>query len=153
MKTVHLPSRETLQDRLEYNPITGELVWRKSGKVAGCKSHGYIVIRIDGTLYRAHRLIWKMMTGEEPDIVDHKNRVRDDNRWSNLFNGTSTDNNHNLPLLSSNKSGVKGVSWDSNRGKWAACISVNNKTIHLGRFDSLTDAAIARKNGEEKYWR
>lgn len=152
MRTIHLPPREVLEEKLYYLPTTGELLWKKTGKVAGCKSHGYIVVRIDGTLYRAHRLIWKMMTGEEPEIIDHKNRVRDDNGWGNLISGTQTQNNHNLPKLATNRSGVVGVSWDSSRGKWAACISVNNRTIHLGRFDSLSGAAVARNRGEKEYW-
>ena len=37
-----------------------------------------------------------------------------------------------------------GVSWDTERNKWSACVGINNKTIPLGRFDRELDAALAR---------
>jgi hypothetical protein len=38
------------------------------------------------------------------------------------------------------------------KGKYEAYINVNNKKINLGRFSTLEQATIARKNGEQKYW-
>lgn len=38
-------------------------------------SAGHMQSRIDGVLYLAHRIIWKMMTGKDPDrLVDHRDR-------------------------------------------------------------------------------
>ena len=51
-----------------------------------------------------------------------------------------------------NKSGIRGVSWDSSRSKWAACITFKRKTIHLGRFDNKMDAINARNKAEKKYF-
>jgi len=36
------------------------------------------------------------MTGSTPDVIDHKNRKRSDNRWLNLRNGTQKANMQNL---------------------------------------------------------
>lgn len=52
-----------------------------------------------------------------------------------------------------NTSGVKGVSWDKNKKKWIASLAIKGKTIYLGRYDRLEDAAKARKAGEEKYFK
>lgn len=51
-----------------------------------------------------------------------------------------------------NKSGVTGVYWDKRRRKWAASIKVKRKSHHLGYFDSLEDAAEARRQGEIDYF-
>lgn len=50
-----------------------------------------------------------------------------------------------------NTSGYKGVSWDISRKKWCVHISVHNKRIFIGRYNSLDDAVNARKDAEEKY--
>lgn len=51
-----------------------------------------------------------------------------------------------------NKTGVKGVSYMKNKGKYRACIQFKGKSIHLGVFDTIEEAAEARKKGEEKYF-
>lgn len=51
-----------------------------------------------------------------------------------------------------NTSGCRGVTWDKSRCKWTVSISVNKKTINLGRFDYLEDAIEARKKAEDYYW-
>ena len=61
-----MTSRCLIDDYLEYNKETGELFWKKRasyktkiGTEAGSVSdHGYIVIRLKGKLYYAHRLAW-----------------------------------------------------------------------------------------------
>lgn len=52
-----------------------------------------------------------------------------------------------------NTSGIKGVNWHKGSGKWAARICFQKKSIHLGYYDNLIDAAEARKMGEEKYFK
>jgi hypothetical protein len=48
---------------------------------------------------------------------------------------------HNKRIQINNKSGYKGVCWDKLRKKWKVTISLNDKTINLGRFDDITEAA------------
>jgi hypothetical protein len=88
-----LPSLSALRSRLSYDPLTGILRWneagrgRRVGKIAGSKTAaGYWQVCTLGGVWRAHRVIWKMMTGKDPGHreVDHKNRKRLDNRWKNL---------------------------------------------------------------------
>lgn len=40
-------------------------------------------------------------------------------------------------------SGYFGVSFDKARNKWHSSIFINGKTVHIGRFDSAKEAAIA----------
>lgn len=87
-------SHERLLTVLEYSPDTGLFHWKVSlnhngyaGEEAGhiCKERGYVVIGIDGHHYVGHRLAYFYMTKEWPKILmDHKNRIRHDNRWFNI---------------------------------------------------------------------
>jgi hypothetical protein len=65
-----------------------------------------------------------------------------------LFDGTNIDNLTNKPL-STNTSGIRGVSYDKSRQKWSASIIFAGKTYNLGRFDSLKKAAEARREAEQ----
>lgn len=49
----------------------------------------------------------------------------------------------------SNKSGVKGVSKDSN-GKWHAYIGIDGRLHSLGRFEALDEAAATRVAAERE---
>lgn len=49
-----------------------------------------------------------------------------------------------------NTSGVKGVY--HYRGKWRAYITFKRKRHYLGTFETIQEAAEARKNGEKKYY-
>lgn len=50
----------------------------------------------------------------------------------------------------SNTSGIKGVTWDKAREKWAAQIRFKGKNYHLGRYNRIEDAAEIRRIAEEK---
>ncbi|HJB28112.1 MAG TPA: AP2 domain-containing protein [Candidatus Blautia faecavium] len=55
-------------------------------------------------------------------------------------------------INNNNTSGVRGVSYRKNRGKWRAYIKIKRKNIHLGNFDTKEDAIAARKAAEEKWF-
>ena len=52
-----------------------------------------------------------------------------------------------------NTSGVKGVSWDSSRGKWRAQITFKRKNYGLGSYSTKEEAIRARKEAEEKLFK
>ena len=143
-----------------YNPLSGVFTRvvsnhnkYKVGSIAGTlDGHtGYIRIRINGKGYYAHRLAFLYMTGSMPKIVDHDNRVRDDNRWENLNNGTYVDNARNQPISSRNTSNTTGVSWNKKRCRWHSRIGLDGNNKHLGFFIDYSDAVSARKNAEVLY--
>lgn len=96
-------TQDRLRELLHYDPDTGiftRLVstgWRgKVGDVAGYKNpDGYLVIMIDYKLYLAHRLAWLYTYGRFPEVTDHINGVRDDNRIVNLREVTNWENAQN----------------------------------------------------------
>lgn len=149
-----------LREALVYDPETGLFSWRpKPGKTkherawntryAGSEAGatnavGYRQVQIDGRIYLAHRLAWLYMTGEWPtDDIDHQDRVRTNNQWSNLRAATRTQNNGNAALRRDNTSGVKGVYWHQGKGKWHARIKCSGIDLSLGYHSSLRAAAAA----------
>lgn len=76
-------------------------------------------------------------------FVDHKNGNRLDNRKSNLRICTKRENAYNVGLVSSNKSGYRGVSFDSRSGRWRARIRTVVAYKSLGYFSTAQGAAEA----------
>jgi len=150
---------DRLRDLLEYNPETGEFFWKISrstvtvGDTAGSVyPNGYRYIQIDGLDYRAGRLAWFFVTGEDPvEFVDHRDGVRDNNRFGNLRLASNSLNQANAKW-STNTSGIKGVRWQPTRGKWIAVITVNGRAKNLGRFASIVDAAKAYRAAAVDAW-
>jgi hypothetical protein len=148
-----------LRELLDYDPDTGVFIRRvgvkgySAGSVAGCVNKlGYVQVRIDGTMYYAHRLAYLYMTGEWPaEQIDHRDTVRTNNAWANLRAATSSQNKMNSRRRRDNSSGVKGVMFDKSRGMWRAEIEHRGRRLHLGRFSSKSDAAKARRAAEIKY--
>lgn len=151
---IHVPTRSELENLLDYNPWTGSLFWRRgklSGKLAGTisvgrpdKSNRYLRVGIKTDKrrqYPAHRLIWMIMTGDQPpDVIDHRDGNPLNLRWDNLREATNGQNIQNSKLRKDNKSGVKGVCWEPDRRKWVAIISVDGRHIRLGRFNTVSEA-------------
>lgn len=54
---------------------------------------------------------------------------------------------------SNNTSGYKGVSFVKSKNKYRAYITLRQKQISLGLYNTAEEAAIARKKGEEKYFK
>ena len=152
---------EHLRSVLHYEPETGIFTRKvrtansvKVGDIAGGPdSDGYLRIKVQSRKYQAHRLAWLYVYGVWPkDQLDHVNRVRTDNRISNLREATVKQNNQNKSKSSNNTSGHSGVSWYKRDSKWQAQITHNQKQIHLGYFNILEEAVAARKAAEKLYW-
>ncbi len=152
---------ERLREALSYDPLTG--IWTRrittssnarAGAIAGCLTPiGYLVIRLDGRLYASHRLAWLWMTGVWPSsALDHKDLNKSNNKWDNLRESTMSQNLANTRRRSDNTSGVKGVTWFKERGKWMAKIQVQGKFHTIGYFDDLEIAAAAYAEAAKRYF-
>ena len=97
--------------------------------------------------HKIHRLVARQFI---PNInnnicVDHINNDKLDNTVSNLRWVSYQQNNFNSQLSSKNTSGIKGVYFYKNYQKWQVRIRFNNKLIHLGYYDNIEDAKLARQ--------
>ena len=51
-----------------------------------------------------------------------------------------------------NKTGVKGVWYNEKRGKYEAYIYLRGNKIHLGHYNTLSEASAEREKAEDKYF-
>lgn len=162
-----LPSLEILSAFLHYNPETGQFHWRNPGQemftslkawrawtvkhagkpAGGVGNHGYARFMVAGQRMLAHRVAYFMMHGIQPDIMDHINGDRTDNRIANLRPATAQANALNGKIRESSKSGVPGVTLTN--GKWQAYIRADNRLVHLGFFVDRDEAIAVRKAAEQ----
>lgn len=161
-------THELLTSLLEYDPETGQLFWRErpltmfkssgahtawnrryAGQETFTSTHreGYLRGNLLGEPWLAHRTVWWLITAEWPWVVDHINGNKADNRIANLRNGPPKLNARNRPLHKKNTSGVSGVWYNARTSKWQTTISGD----FLGNFDTLEEAAVARKAAETQY--
>lgn len=122
-------------------------------------SDGYVETRFleqnNNKRIKLHRLIMGVADEDWRTVqVDHIHgkESRFDNRKANLRIATISQNGMNVGVRQNNTSGVTGVTWQKNRGKWRVRIRVNQKEIYLGEFKDFEDAVNARKEAEEKYF-
>lgn len=162
---------------LRYDPATGKLFWRDrpvsmfadlgfrpahaaalwNSKWAGkeaftAMSQGYHVGAIFRHLFKAHRVAWAIVHGSWPsDHIDHISGNRADNRIGNLRDVPNVENHRNESRSKNNTSGVNGVCWDRQTGRWRAGIKVNYRHVCLGRYDDIADAIAARRKANRRY--
>lgn len=146
------PTADQVRELLHYDPQSGKFTWRlapsnniRSGSMAGTPDNqGYIMIRVMGGRYKAHRLAWLYMSGEWPVTdVDHRDGDRGNNRWLNLRQATESQNMANSKIKKNNTSGYKGVFFDRRKGSWCARITVQRRKIYIGSYKSAAEAGAA----------
>jgi hypothetical protein len=151
---------EDMKEGLSYNQVTGHFAWVfdhqhiRSGERAGFLSQdGYWVIKWNDKSYKAHRIAWAWVHGDNGSQIDHINGVRWDNRINNLRLASNSQNCMNRRKSISNTSGFKGVT-KSNQGGlkvWHARIKIKGVSISLGHFRTPEEASYAYQNASVKY--
>jgi len=99
-----MTDEEFIRFHLRANFKTGKLYWKhaKQGRklawpAGNVNGAGYMQIRIQGTSYQQHRVIWFFAYAEWPKTnLDHINGVKSDNRLENLRECSNSTNSHNV---------------------------------------------------------
>lgn len=151
MQTTQL-TRQRLLEVLAYDAASGRFTWLQPssprvfiGSPAGTlhKGSGYRRLMVDRRKYQEHRLVWLAATGDfPPNLIDHINGVKNDNRIANLRLATRKQNNENVKLRVDNTSGFKGATRKPD-GRWEAQIQTNKTKMYLGLFDTPEAAHAA----------
>lgn len=152
-------TQERLKELFRYDPMTGlftRLVsvgtTAKDGSVVRNKRpNQYIRIMIDGIHYRGNRLAWLYMTGVWPSHkIDHRNAIRDDDRFENLRDVTQQINCENHRSANGSKKLLIGVSLEKSTGRFKSQIMSNGVNFHLGRFNTEQQAHSAYIEAKRK---
>lgn len=150
-----------IRERLEYNPLTGDLTWKfrhsgdrdwsyfnetKAGKAAGgvaVQKCGYVLHRLtiqhgsEKVALVAARVCWFLHTGSWPRYtIDHINRNSLDHRIENLRDVPTKQNNENKGLYKGNV--FQGVT--KKDGRYWARVTKDGKTYRLGYYDTPQEA-------------
>lgn len=147
-----------LKDVLQYDPESGVFTWsscrrnhiNKGAVAGGVNQEGYVEIKIFQRRYKAHRLAWFYMTGQWPEVIDHINRKRDDNRFCNLRDCSIQQNSCNTGLSDRNTSGYRGVSKHKQSGKWKVDVKVKGKKLFFGLFEDIELAGLVAEEARSK---
>lgn len=136
---------EHIGEWLSYDAESGELTWIQSrrkgwvGKPVRGLNNGYFSLFFEGKKYEAHRVAWFLHYGEQPpELIDHINEVRNDNRADNLRSASKS-------LNGLNSSKAKGYYFYKRRGTW--CSVIAGKTI--GYYRTSEEARSAYVEAKE----
>ena len=112
-----LPDNDVLKEYFHYDD--GNLIWKKEtgkqpkkGSLVGCLSSqgGYYQVGFKGKKYRLHRIVYKLMTGDDPGVlyVDHIDGDRANNRIENLQLVTPQQNTHKSKAIKGQLKSING---------------------------------------------
>lgn len=154
-------THEYLKNILKYNPNTGDWIWLitknnnsalKNQKAGTINSVGYRVICIDKKFYLSSRLAWFYMTGKWPlKQMDHKDTNRSNDIWDNLRLATNGQNTCNQKIRIDNKTGTKGVFFRKDTKKYSVRVTIDNKKINLGCYNTLEEARAVRQKAANNF--
>lgn len=123
-----------------YDSLSGDLWTPCRGRLVRTKtSNGYYHAKFHGKRRRAHRIAWWVVHGVWPNIIDHKNRNRLDNRLENIQDGTTRTNGWNRTHQSPHGVGV--VFYPHLKSTpFRAKAFVGGKDRHIGYFATAAEA-------------
>jgi len=103
-------------------------------------------------LYYVHRIIFYIKHGflDDDKVIDHINGNPLDNRIKNLRQVTTSQNCFNSKTNKKNKLKCKNVYLAKN-GTYFVRITINKKSIYIGKFNTLKEAKKAAKEARIKH--
>lgn len=145
MKLIPLSQgRFAMVDDRDFEELS-ELKWSCSGK----KTRPYAAAYSDGEWLYMHRVVAKPEAGM---FVDHRDGDTLNNQRSNLRCCQHRQNIRNSKISKRNKTGFKGVSFNTQKNRFVAHIKVNYRSKYLGYFNNARDAAAAYNRAAMKWF-
>jgi hypothetical protein len=100
---------------------------------------GYVIRYADKVIKLHHAIIGKIPIGM---VIDHVNRDTLDNRLSNLRLIPKAGNAQNRNAHKNNVTGLRGVHFRKDTGKFLAHVRMNGINIRLGYYATANDAYV-----------
>lgn len=136
-----------IQTNKGINIIVDKIYWHKLMEYKwSINGNQYVGGRCNKKIINMHQYIYELHHGNIPELIDHVNKNKLDNRIENLAEKTSSHNNHNRTKLKNASSKYYGVSYGKANKTWQSEITKDGKRYYLGRHKNEIDAAIAYNN-------
>jgi len=127
------------EDKREKKPDRWkELKGRKVGgylQIVLYLTSGKREVKVHRLVYLAYNPDWDIWDSGINNLIDHRDRIRTNNKIKNLQQVTAQQNNFNTS--------AKGYTFNKKSGKYHAQIGFDRKTIHLGDYDTPEEAREA----------
>lgn len=138
-------------DFVRYDNSNGNLYWKALTKGSNAKvgdecgngskrRDGYKQFQFKGKKYLTHRVVYFIITGKLPIMIDHIDGDRSNNVFSNLREADNSRNRMNSKIAKNNTSGVKGVLFHKSKNRWVSSIKKQGKLVHSRVFKTLDEA-------------
>ena len=150
-------TQKLLQELFDYQD--GKLFWKKSrgnvkaGQVAGHLNEkiGYYRLTLFKKVYMVHRIIFMYHNGYMPEIIDHADNNKLNNKIENLRQASRSANMLNSKLHKTNSSGVKNVHWNNADKRWIVMVRKNKERTYLGSYEDLELADLIATEARDLY--
>jgi len=148
-----------LKELFKYD-ATGTFVRRSNGKIIApnlSKGQRYPRISVNGKPRSLHRIVFCWHHGYYPEVIDHINNDRLDNRIENLRETTQANNCLNRKHNKNSKSPYKNVycnTYGTISGPielWVVNVTINGKRTYFGSYDDIEFANLVAIEVRDKY--
>lgn len=150
--------KQWVEDHFTYDPLTGVVSYklrdfgnnptprqkqwntRFANKPAGYFNGNYFKVSLSGKSLYVHQVAFAIMAGYIPLEIEHQDKNKTNNIWTNLRDALSHSNNSsNVNKRVTNKSGFKGVSWAKRNNCWR--MDIQSKGIKYYSYHSTPEEA------------
>jgi len=107
-------------------------------------NNGYASTHLWGKRHTYHRLLYYAYTGKQPNMIDHKDKNRLNNRINNLREANNHINQNNQKIS------TQGISKKSS-GYWGVRVCYNKERLYLGTYPTEQSAIKARNKFIEEH--
>ena len=149
MKTNKLAEEKCLiadKKGFKYDVETGN-IFNISGNKINPNKEGYVYLtyRIDNKCYtlQGHHYAFYKVYGYVPEIIDHIDRNKSNNKINNLRSVSLNENQWNR--------NPKGYFLVKNKNLYKSQITINNKQIYLGYYKTEDEAKTAYQDAKKIY--
>lgn len=148
-----------LKNLFNYDP-SGTFIRRSTGKIVPkilAKGQRYLRVFVKGKARSLHRVIFCWHHGYFPDVIDHINNDKLDNRIENLRKATQANNCLNRKHHGQSKSPYKNVYSQTYRTisgpieQWSVNVTINGKRKYFGSYDDIEFANLVAIEVRDKY--
>jgi len=137
----------------------GELYWKVSphGKIkvntitGTYHPNGYKLTKINGKIYRNHRIIFLMFNGYLPKCIDHIDGNKLNNKIENLREANFSENGLNSKKPKNNTSGTKNITYNKVTNRWRVRIIVNGSMKTIGSYKDIELAELVAFEARNKF--